>query len=104
MAILGTLVDHFRRCRWCSHTRLCCFYSPREPFLLLVISAFFILFPVVLSASVMGDSLGYLLGRRLGAVLLAWLERRKRFRWITLPALAQSQTYFRKRRRMGNLA
>ena len=56
----------------------------------------FILFPVVLSASVMGDNLGYLLGRRLGAVLPAWLERQKRFRWITLPALAQSQAYFRK--------
>ena len=56
----------------------------------------FILFPVVLSAAVMGDNLGYLLGRRVGTVLLAWLERQKRFRWITLSALPQSQTYFRK--------
>ena len=55
-----------------------------------------ILFPVVLSAFVMGDNLGYILGQRLGTVLVAWLERQKRFRWITLPALAQSQTYFRK--------
>lgn len=56
----------------------------------------FILFPVVVSAFVMGDNLGYLLGRRLGTALLAWLERQKRFRWITLPTLAKSQTYFRK--------
>lgn len=56
-----------------------------------------ILFPVVWSAAVMGDNLGYLLGRRVGTVLLVWLERRKRFRWITLPALAQSQAYFRRR-------
>lgn len=44
----------------------------------------------------MGDNLGYILGRRLGTVLLAWLARQKRFRWITQPTLAQSQTYFRK--------
>ena len=45
----------------------------------------------------MGDNLGYLLGRRVGTVLLVWLEQQKRFRWITLPALAQSQAYFRRR-------
>ncbi len=56
----------------------------------------FILFPVVWSAAVMGDNLGYLLGRRVGTVLVAWLERQKRFRWIMLSALPQSQTYFRK--------
>jgi membrane-associated protein len=56
-----------------------------------------VLFPVVWSAAVMGDNLGYLLGRRVGTVLLVWLERRKRFRWITSPALAQSQAYFRRR-------
>ena len=56
----------------------------------------FILFPVVVSAFVMGDNLGYLLGRRVGTALLVWLERQKRFRWITLPALAQSQAYFKK--------
>jgi membrane-associated protein len=55
----------------------------------------FILFAVVVSASVSGDNLGYLLGRRLGAVLLAWLERQKRLRWFTL-SLARSQTYFKK--------
>lgn len=59
------------------------------------------LFPIIWSAAVMGDNLGYLLGRRVGTVLLAWLEQRKRFRWITSPALAQSQAYFRRR---GGLA
>jgi membrane protein DedA with SNARE-associated domain len=57
----------------------------------------FMLFPVVWSAAVMGDNLGYLIGRRVGAILPAWLKRQKRFRWITLPALAQSQAYFRRR-------
>ena len=57
----------------------------------------FILFLVVWSAAVMGDNLGYLIGRRVGTILLAWLKRQKRFRWITLPALTQSQAYFRRR-------
>jgi membrane-associated protein len=57
----------------------------------------FILFLVVWSAAVMGDNLGYLIGRRVGTILLGWLKRQKRLHWITLPALAQSQTYFRKR-------
>jgi len=60
-----------------------------------------ILFPVVVSASVMGDNLGYLIGRRVGKVLVAWLERQTRFHWIMLPALAQSRAYFRRR---GGLA
>jgi membrane-associated protein len=57
----------------------------------------FILFLVVWSAAVMGDNLGYLIGRRVGTILLAWLKRQKRLHWITLPTLAQSQAYFRKR-------
>ena len=56
-----------------------------------------ILFPVVVSASVMGDNLGYLIGRRVGKVLVAWLEQQTRFHWIMLPALAQSRAYFRRR-------
>jgi membrane protein DedA with SNARE-associated domain len=56
-----------------------------------------ILFLVVWGAAVMGDNLGYLIGRRVGTILLAWLKRPKRFHWITLPALAQSQAYFRRR-------
>ncbi len=57
----------------------------------------FILFLVVWSAAVTGDNLGYLIGRQVGAILLAWLKRQKRLHWITLPALAQSQAYFRRR-------
>ncbi len=56
----------------------------------------FILLPVVITAFVTGDNLGYLLGRRVGTALLAWLERQKHFRWITSSALAQSQAYFKK--------
>jgi len=56
-----------------------------------------ILLPVVVSASVMGDNLGYLIGRRVGKVLVAWLERQTRFQWIMLPTLAQSRAYFKRR-------
>jgi len=57
----------------------------------------FILFPVALSAAVMGDNLTYFIGLRVGRPLLAWLERQKRFRWISPQALARGQIYFRRR-------
>ena len=57
----------------------------------------FILFPVALSAAVMGDYLGYFIGRRVGMPLLTWLERQKRFRWISPEALARGRVYFRQR-------
>ena len=57
----------------------------------------FILFPVALSAAVMGDNLTYFIGRRVGTPLLAWLERQKRFRWISPQALERGRTYFRRR-------
>ncbi len=57
----------------------------------------FILFPVALSAAVMGDNLTYFIGRRVGRPLLAWVERQKRFRWISPQALARGQIYFRRR-------
>lgn len=57
----------------------------------------FILFPVALSAAVSGDNLGYFVGFRMGTVLLAWLERQKRIRWITPQSLARARAYFRKR-------
>ncbi|HEV7235800.1 MAG TPA: DedA family protein [Ktedonobacteraceae bacterium] len=56
-----------------------------------------ILFPVALSAAVMGDNLTYFIGRRMGRPLLAWIERQKRFRWISPQALARGQIYFRRR-------
>jgi membrane protein DedA with SNARE-associated domain len=57
----------------------------------------FILFPVALSAAVSGDNLGYFIGFRMGTVLLTWLERQKRFRWITPQSLERARAYFRKR-------
>ncbi len=57
----------------------------------------FILFPVALSAAVMGDNLGYCIGRRLGTSLLSWLERQKRLRFITPEALERGRTYFVRR-------
>jgi len=40
-----------------------------------------ILFPIALSAAVMGDNLCYFIGRRVGVSLFHWLERQKRFRF-----------------------
>jgi membrane-associated protein len=57
----------------------------------------FILFPVALSAAVMGDNLGYFIGRRVGVALLVWLEQKKRFRWITPQSMEQARVYFRRR-------
>lgn len=57
----------------------------------------FILFPVALSAAVMGDNLGYCIGRRVGTSLLTWLERQRRFRFITPEALERGRAYFVRR-------
>ncbi|HEY4386510.1 MAG TPA: VTT domain-containing protein [Ktedonobacteraceae bacterium] len=57
----------------------------------------FILFPVALSAAVMGDNLSYFIGRRVGISLVNWLERRKRFRFVTPEALEKGRLYFRSR-------
>ena len=59
----------------------------------------FVLFPVALSAAVLGDNLTYWIGRRLGTALVAWIERQKRFRWITPQALERGRIYFRGRAR-----
>jgi membrane-associated protein len=59
----------------------------------------FILYPVALSAAVMGDNLTYWIGRRLGTALLAWIERQKRIRWITPQAMERGRIYFRARAR-----
>jgi len=56
-----------------------------------------ILFPVALSAAVMGDNLTFFIGRRVGAPLLVWLERQKRFRWISPRAMGRGRTYFKRR-------
>ena len=56
-----------------------------------------ILFPVALSAAVMGDNLGYFIGRRVGSPLLNWFERQKRFRLITPQTLARGRAYFKEK-------
>lgn len=56
----------------------------------------FILFPVAVSAAIIGDTLGYCIGRMVGLSLFNWLERQKRLRWITPQALEQGRAYFRK--------
>ena len=56
-----------------------------------------ILFPIAVSAAVMGDSLCYYIGKRVGVSLLSWFERQKRFRFITPEALEKSRVYFRRR-------
>jgi membrane-associated protein len=55
----------------------------------------FILFPVAVSAAVLGDNLGYFIGSWVGTPLLSWLERQKRFQFISPAALARGRAYFR---------
>ena len=57
----------------------------------------FILFPVSVSAAVLGDNLGYYIGRRVGLPLLAWFERQKRFRFISPQRVEQGRAYLRRR-------
>ncbi len=56
-----------------------------------------ILFVVALSAAVMGDNLGYYIGRRVGSPLLEWFARQKRFQMFTSQTLERSRIYFRDR-------
>ncbi len=57
----------------------------------------FILFPIAVSAAVMGDNLCYYIGRRVGIPLFYWLEHQKRFRFITPEMLEQGRAAFRRR-------
>ena len=56
----------------------------------------FLLFPVAVSAAVLGDSLGYFIGRKLGNPLLTWLEKRH-WRFLKPEVLARGRSYFRRR-------
>lgn len=56
-----------------------------------------VLFLVALSAAVMGDNLGYYVGRRVGNPLLAWFERQKRFRMFSSQTLTRGLGFFRRR-------
>ena len=57
----------------------------------------FILFPVALSAAVLGDNLGYFIGRWVGTPLFSWLERHRRFQFISPTTLARGRAYFRRK-------
>lgn len=56
-----------------------------------------ILFPIALSAAVAGDNLTYFIGRRVGVSLFHWLERQKRFRFITPQTLEKGLASFQRR-------
>jgi UDP-N-acetylglucosamine:LPS N-acetylglucosamine transferase/membrane protein DedA with SNARE-associated domain len=56
-----------------------------------------ILFFVGLSSAVMGDGAAYLLGWKIGAPLINWLETQKRFRFISPRAIARGRNYFNRR-------
>ncbi len=51
---------------------------------------------VAVTASCSGDSLGYLLGRRVGPPIFNWLARQKRVPFLSPQRLTQSQDYFKK--------
>lgn len=57
----------------------------------------FLLFPVALSAAVLGDNLGYFIGWKLGTPLLVWLEKQKRWRFVSPDSLVRGRTYFKRR-------
>ena len=56
-----------------------------------------VLFPIALSAAVIGDNLTYFIGRRVGVSLLHWLERQKRFRFITSRTVERGRKSFQRR-------
>ena len=56
----------------------------------------FLLLPVAVSAAVLGDATGYVLGWKLGTPLLAWLEKRG-WRFLSPQSLARGRAYFQRR-------
>lgn len=57
----------------------------------------FLLIGVAISASVCGDSVGYLIGRRIGKPIFSWLTRPRKFRLITPRTLEHAHAYFMRR-------
>ncbi len=49
------------------------------------------------SASVCGDSCGYLLGRQIGRGIITWLSKKRRLNFISPQVLERSQIYFQQR-------
>jgi membrane-associated protein len=56
-----------------------------------------IVFFVSVSAAVMGDNVGYFIGWKVGQPLLLWLERQRRWRFISPQSLARGRAFFRRR-------
>lgn len=57
----------------------------------------FLLGGIALTASVCGDSVGYLIGRYIGIRVFTWLERPHRFNLVSPQTLEMSHRYFNKR-------
>jgi membrane-associated protein len=57
----------------------------------------FILFSVAVSAAVLGDNVGYLIGRLVGTPLFSWIERQKRLQFISPDTIERGRAYFRRR-------
>ncbi len=52
---------------------------------------------IAISASTCGDSIGYLLGRRIASRILAWFEHQRRFRILSPPKITLAHDYFKRR-------
>lgn len=57
----------------------------------------FLVLPLTITASVSGDSVGYLLGRRVGSRVLSWLERQQRFRLVSPQNIMKARQAFERR-------
>lgn len=57
----------------------------------------FLVLPLTITASVGGDSVGYLLGRRVGSRVLDWLERQQRFRLVSSQNIIKARQAFERR-------
>ncbi|MBV9614403.1 MAG: VTT domain-containing protein [Ktedonobacteraceae bacterium] len=57
----------------------------------------FLLGGIALTASVCGDSIGYLIGYLVGVRIFAWFERTHRFKLFSVQTLQNSRRYFSKR-------
>lgn len=57
----------------------------------------FLLLLVTITASVCGDNVGYLIGRRIGKPVFSWLARPRKIRLISPPTLERAHIYFQQR-------
>src|SRR5579859_3466520 len=52
---------------------------------------------IAVSASIAGDSVGYVLGRQLGSRVLGWLEQKQRLPFLSPHSIGRSRSYFQRR-------